>query len=65
LGIAAFADADCRERRLYDSESTFLHVSSLKPDVIVLDLSMPAMNGVQAASSAKTALTISDLSDVH
>ena len=25
LGITAFADTDCWERRLYDSEFTFLH----------------------------------------
>jgi DNA-binding NarL/FixJ family response regulator len=56
LRIAAFADADCWERWFYDSESTFLHARSLKPDVIVLDLSMPVMNGLQAARELKRLL---------
>ena len=65
VGITAFADADGWERGLYDSESTFLHARSLKPDVIVLDLSMPAMNGVPAASSAKTAVNHPAFGHVH
>ena len=65
MGITAFADADGWKRGLYDSESTFLHARSLKPDVIVLDLSMPAMNGVRQPRQLKRLLTIPAFGHVH